>query len=239
MSVLQKYHLPVPAHRPAPVYNGCGQGCIKMVIHHFEQTDLPDAELSAICGVKKDGAASLAFDMAMGMSQRGYETIRIADITPEAYLEDPAAYMRAAGFDPKDNPDIIEMRKSSVSRYIAHRNQGLIEDRPTAPTAQDMAALIAQGYALISWVNSQAICGNFDKVTGHFVVPIDVSDSRIIFHDPGSISPIYERAYGVAVSVVHELFLSYMRYPDVIGINPETGKPPMMGILAFRPKIKI
>ena len=223
-----------PKHFKAPILNGCGQGCVKMIVHYFEDKELPVDELNEICAVKTEGAFSGVFDIATGMAERGYEVIRISDITPEDYGTDPLKYMRAVGFDPENPAPIVKARKESVEHYLSFVKQNKIENRPTAPSIQDIRALTEDGFGLICWVNSSGQRGDFNKTTGHYIVPIGIDEKNVIFHDPGYIDPVYGASFGVGIAATHDLFLKYTYYPDTIGLNPDTQKPYGMGLLAFR-----
>ena len=234
MSVIKGNNLPIPAHRPASVFNGCGQACVQMIINHFEKQDLEIDDLNTICGISENGAFSGMFDMAMGMADQGYQVIRVADIKPQDYLLDPVKYMKAVGFDPTNFPDIIQARKNSVSRYIEYVEKGVIKEHSQPVSIEIMRDFIEKGYGLISWVNCTAIAGDFNKTVGHYVVPIDVNKTELFYHDPGELTEEYGVRYAVSAKTTHDLFLQYMRYPREVGLNQFTNKPPMMGILALK-----
>ena len=115
--------------------------------------------------------------------------------------------------------------------------QGKIQSIDKSPATNDIADLIRDHYGLISWVNSATLKGDFTRTVGHYIVPIDVDQDYIVYHDPGGITENYGPVYSVGASAHRDLFHQATRYPEAIGLNPETGQQRTMGLLAFRPTV--
>lgn len=229
------YQHAFPKHMKAPVINGCGQGCVHMVIDHFEQAPISTDELNAVCGVKNEGAFSSTLDIANGMASRGYDVIRISDIPSAELQEEPLKFMRAVGFDPGEDSPILDERRVSAAIFQQNVKAGQIIEHERAPEVRDIQELINDGYALISWVNSSGLAGNFNVTSGHYVVPITLDNDYVVYHDPGAISEKYGERYGAGLKAHTAFFDKAMRYPESCGVNKHTGEARKMGLLAFRP----
>ena len=227
--------LSFPEHRVAPVENGCGQGCVQMILSKFEGQDETVDTLNQICGVKVEGAFSSTLDIANGMVGRGYDVVRISDIPSRELYQDPRKFMKCVGFDPGEDSPIIEARRRSASIFFDNVSAGKIIEHVKSPDTGDIHNYLAEGYGLIAWVNSRGLAGDFTRTSGHYVVPLKVSDSDIFFHDPGGFDDDLGQIYGVSSKACKDFFEKAMQYPSAAGLNSETGLPRRMGLLAFYP----
>lgn len=189
-----------------------------MVLTFFSGKEWPFETLDKISG-KLSGKWTWPTLSMLWFLENGYEIKLIEEFDYLEFGKKGKGYLvEKCGADVADaqekNSDLAREQKLALEFH----QKGKIEFR--IPAWEDLQNLLADGYLLILNVNAALMHGQ-KGYSGHFVVPVAVTDNEIILHDPG-LPPtpsltigrdVFEAAWGYPTSHEKNL-LAVKPYPS-------------------------
>lgn len=179
----------------------CYQAALRMILTFFTHQEWPFETLDKISG-KLSGKWTWPTLSMLWFLENGYEIQLIEEFD---FLE----------FGKRGKDYLVEKCGEEVAQ-AQEKNSDLAREQKLAlefsqkgkgefriPTWEDLQNLLADGYLLILNVNAALMHGQ-KGYSGHFVVPVSVSDNEIVLHDPGlpptsslkSSRAVFEAAWG-------------------------------------------
>lgn len=173
----------VPFFANLPDGTHCYQAALKMVLTYFINKEWSDEELDQITQKLKDKwtwpTASLIW-----LLKNGFEIKMIEEFSYEAFADKGKDYLiEKCGIEVANaqeaNSDIQREKRLAVE-FV--QSGGRVDYR--IPAWKDLEYLFKAEYLIICNINANLLY-NHSGYSGHFVVPIAMTNKEIILHDPG------------------------------------------------------
>lgn len=161
----------------------CFQAALRMVLKYF----LPEQEftwddLDKITAKVKD-MWTWPQQGLIWMQDHGFEVLNIEIYDYSAFIEKGVVYLQELygdeGAKEQEIHSDLEKEKKTCAEFVKK-----IKTEERLPTSEDIRNLLDQNNVLVALVNSSAL-NNEEGYVGHFVVIKGMTDTEIIFHDPG------------------------------------------------------
>ncbi len=192
----------VPFFANLPDGTHCYQAALKMVLTAFTKKDWSFELLDRLTG-KLEGKWTWPTQSFIWMLENGFEIKLIEEFSYEVFAERGKDYLaEKCGSEVANaqeaNSDLA--REQQLAAEFIQKG-GRVDHR--IPTFNDLKNLLNEGYLIICNINANLLYGHAGY-SGHFVLPIEITDQEIILHDPG-LPPapstrvsldIFEKAWG-------------------------------------------
>ncbi len=166
----------------------CQQAVYAMILQHFTGAAQSESDMDAMCNAKP-GKWTWHFSAINKLANAGYQIVHVSDFDFREFGINPRAYLES--FDGKENAKIaceksdIESERMMALQLIEKERSGNISFELRSPEVSDIKRCLDEGYLISHWINSAALLGDFTSYTGHYVLPYDVFDDLVVFHNPG------------------------------------------------------
>lgn len=161
----------------------CYQSALKMILAHFTGKQYSFEELDRLTG-KLEGKWTWPTASFLWLLDEGFELRLIEEFSYEEFAAKGKEYLLA-----KCGAEVAGAQElhSDLPREQALAKQLLVKKpnvKMEVPTWKDLKELFNDGYLIICNINSN-ILSHHPGYSGHFVVPTEVGEQTITFHDPG------------------------------------------------------
>ena len=182
----------------------CYQAALKMVLSYFYNKDWSFKELDCITG-KLPGKWTWPTASLLWLLDHQFEVRLIETFDYNAFAKRGKDYLAEKYGDEvaeaqNQNSDLA--REQKLAEKFAQKN--CVTQR--TPEWHDLECLFKDKYLIICNINA-CLIHNRKGYSGHFVVPLKVSGSSIVLHDPG-LPPL------PSITVTKELFEAAWGYPS-------------------------